>query len=339
MSEKREYLSKRALMIIGITALVVLVIGLILYYTGLNEAFYSSSSTIQAIFKAITFLGESIVFIIIIAMLYLGYNKSYAKNLAVVLLISQYLNQLLKSIGQDPRPATNVDAAEEYGFVEPSYGFPSGHTQNSTAFWSFSANEFKDKFKKNNLPLVPIIISVIIFLVAISRMIIGVHDLQDVVGGFLIGLGVLFLIIYAEPFFSEQFNKLNFIVKIILIAAIAIILFLVGIILFPNAGLGLVLPPVLYADDGGFAQVGGAILGFGIGYLLEQEYVKYDPSQLTTKQKILNIIIMIVILLVVFVPFEYVITINSVYYRFARYALATFVLGYVVPLICKKINK
>jgi membrane-associated phospholipid phosphatase len=337
MSEKREYLSKRALLIIGITALVVLVIGLILYYTGFNEAFYSSSSTIRAIFKAISYLGTPIVFIIIIAILYLGYNKSYAKNLAVVLLFSRYLNQLLKSIGQDLRPATNI--GDEYGFEEPSYGFPSGHTQTSAAFWGFSANEFKDKFKKNNLPIVPIIFSGIIFLVAISRVIIGVHDLQDIIGGFLIGIGVLLLIIYAEPYFSEQFNKLNFIAKIILTAVVAILLFIIGTILYPNAGLGLVLPPVLYADDGGFAQVGGALLGFGIGYLLEQEYVKYDPSRLANKQKILNIVIMIVILLVVFVPFEYIITIDSVYFRFARYAIATFILAYVVPLICTKINK
>ncbi len=339
MSEKREFLSKRALLIIGITALVTLVVGLILYYTGFNEAFYSSSSTVRSIFKVISYLGEPIVFIIIVAILYLAYNKSYAKNLAVVLLISQYINQLLKSIGQDPRPGPPQNVGDEYGFEEPSYGFPSGHTQNSTAFWGFSANEFKDKFKKNNLPIVPIILSVIVFLIAISRMIIGVHDLQDVVGGFLIGLGVLFLIIYAEPLFSEQFNKLNFIAKIILTAAVAILLLIIGTLIFPNAGLGLVVPPVLYADDGGFAQVGGALLGFGIGYLLEQEYIKYDPSQLTYKKKILNIIIMIVILLVVYVPFEYLITIDSVYYRFARYALATFILGYVVPLICKKINK
>jgi membrane-associated phospholipid phosphatase len=337
MSEKREYLSKRALLIIGITSLVVLILGLILYYTGFNEAFYSSSSTVRSIFRAITYLGTPIVFIIIIAILYLGYNKSFAKNLVVILLFSQYLNQLLKCIGQDTRPATNV--GDEYGFEEPSYGFPSGHTQNSAAFWGFSAKEFKDKFKKNKIPIVPIILSVIIFLVAISRVIVGVHDLQDIVGGFLIGIGVLLLFIYTEPFFSKQFNKLPFIAKIILTAAVAIVLFIVGTILFPNAGLGLVTPPVLYADDGAFAQVGGALLGFGIAYLLEQEYVKYDPSKLTTKQKILNIIIMIVILLVVFVPFEYFISIPSVYYRFARYALATFVLGFVVPLICTKINK
>jgi glucose uptake protein GlcU len=63
MSEKKDYLSKRALLIIGIIALVILVVGLILYFTGFNEAFYSSSSTVQAIFKAITNLGEPIVFI------------------------------------------------------------------------------------------------------------------------------------------------------------------------------------------------------------------------------------------------------------------------------------
>ncbi|MFX1420383.1 MAG: phosphatase PAP2 family protein, partial [Promethearchaeota archaeon] len=250
----------------------------------------------------------------------------------------QYLNQLCKSIFRDPRPvATNI--GDNYGFDDPSYGFPSGHTQNSTVVWGCLSKEFKDKYKYNNVPIIPIILSVIIFLVAISRIIIGVHDLQDIIGGFLIGIGVLLLLIYTEPFFSKQFNKLSFIVKIILTATVAILLFVIGTIAYPNAGLGLVIPPVLYADDGAYAQVGGALLGFGIGYLLEQEYVKYNPSQLTNKQKILNIIITLVVLLVVFVPFEYLLTIDSVYYRFARYAFATFILGYVVPLVCTKINK
>ena len=80
MSEKKEYLSKRALLIIGITSLVILIVGVILYYANLNEAFYSDSSTAQAIFKAITYLGEPIVFIIIVAILFIGYNKKYAKH-------------------------------------------------------------------------------------------------------------------------------------------------------------------------------------------------------------------------------------------------------------------
>ncbi|UCD01940.1 MAG: phosphatase PAP2 family protein [Promethearchaeota archaeon] len=336
MSEKKQYLSKRALLIIGITSLAILIIGITLYFTDFNEAFYGESSTVRAIFKVITYLGEPVTYMIIGAILYLGYNKNLAKRSVVILLFSQYLNQTLKGIFQDTRPATNVGV--EYGFAEPQYGFPSGHTQNSFSVYEYLSNEFKDEYKYKQVPIVPIILSGIVFLIAISRMIIGVHDLQDVVGGFLIGVGILLLYIYLEPFLSEQFNKLNLIVKLIFTVIISILLFLIGTLLFPNAGLGLVPGPLLYRDAGAFAQVGGALLGFGVGYLLEQEYVKYNPSQLTNKKKVINIVLAIVILMVAYLPFEYLIKIDSVIYRFARYALATFILGYVVPLICTKIS-
>lgn len=336
MSEKKQYLSKRALLIIGITSLAILIIGITLYFTDFNEAFYGESSTVRAIFKVITYLGEPVTYMIIGAILYLGYNKNLAKRSVVILLFSQYLNQTLKGIFQDTRPATNVGV--EYGFAEPQYGFPSGHTQNSFSVYEYLSNEFKDEYKYKQVPIVPIILSGIVFLIAISRMIIGVHDLQDVVGGFLIGVGILLLYIYLEPFLSEQFNKLNLIAKLIFTVIISILLFLIGTLWFPNAGLGLVSPPRRYRDAGAFAQVGGVLLGFGVGYLLEQEYVKYEPSQLTIKKKIINIIIGIVVLLIVFVPFEYLIEIDSVFFRFFRYALMAFILGYVVPLICTKVN-
>ena len=134
-------------------------------------------------------------------------------------------------------------------------------------------------------------------------------------------------------------NRLNFITKIIVTIVVSVGLFLIGTLLFPEAGLGLVDPHPLYKDKGAFAVVGGVLLGFGVGYLLEQEYIKYDPSQVSTKNKVINVIIGIIILLVVFVPFEYLIEINSVYFRFFRYALPTFILAYAVPLICTKINK
>ncbi|MFX1379099.1 MAG: phosphatase PAP2 family protein [Promethearchaeota archaeon] len=343
MSEKRDYLSKRALMIIGITALVTLVVGLILYYTGFNEAFYSSSSTVRAIFKAISYLGEPIVFLIIVVLLFLAYNKKYAKNLLLVLLFSHYINEVLKSLFQDPRPAPNVtdaDPSDEYGVIEASYGFPSGHSQNAVAFWGYLGNEFKDRYKSKQIPIIPVILSVIIFLIAISRIIIGVHDLQDIIGGLLIGMGVLLAFIYLEPTFSNLYNKINFAGKIIIIVIISIVLFLVGTLLYPYAGTQLALTPVpLFPDSGAFGVVGGVILGFGLGYTLEHQYVKYDPSQLSTKKKIINIIIGIVIALLVFIPLEYLLEINSVFYRFTRYAIIAFILSFVVPLICTKINK
>lgn len=342
MSEKREFLSKRALMIIGIISVVVLLLGIILIFAGLNESFYASQSSIRAVFKGITYLGEPVVFIIIAAIVYIGYNKKFAKNLALSLLITWYLNQFFKSIVQDPRPATNVDVTEDYGMVEPSYGFPSGHTQNAVAFWGYFGDEFKDNttYKLSNftIPIVPVIISIIIFLVSISRIIIGVHDVQDIVGGVLFGIAVLLIFIYLEPLASEKFNKLTFTIKIILTVTVSLSLFLVGTLLFPDAGMGLVTNPPLYPDSGAFGQFGGVILGFGIGYLLEGEYVKYDPSSVPKKKLLINVIICIIILLVVFVPFEYLLEIDSVFYRFARYGIVSFVLAYIVPLICKKLN-
>jgi len=338
MSEKKEFISKKGLMVTGIVSLAILLIGIILYYTNLNEAFYSSQYSVQSIFKAITYLGEPVVFIIIISILFLIYNKTYAKSLAYSLLFSYYLNGVFKELFQDPRPSTNIPGSD-HGFVEPDYGFPSGHAQTAVSFWGHVGYEFKDKYEYKNIQIVPVIMSILIFLIAISRIIIGVHDLQDIIGGLLLGIGFLLLFMYIEPYLTEQFNKLNFLAKIIATALIGIFLFLLGTLLFPSAGLGLVGPPSLFfKDDGVFAQVGGSVLGFGIGYLLEQEYVKYDPTYLTTKKKLINLALGIIILLVVFVPFEYLIKIDSVVYRFFRYALPTFILAYVVPLICTKID-
>jgi membrane-associated phospholipid phosphatase len=312
MSEKTDYLSKRALMIIGITALAILLVGLILYFTGFNEAFYSTSSTVRSIFKAISYLGEPIVFLILVVLLYLAYNKKYAKNLLLTLLFSHYLNEVLKAIFQDPRPAPNIDPAEDYGVIEAS----------------------------KQIPIIPVILSVVIFLIAISRIIIGVHDLQDIIGGLLIGMGVLLAFIYLEPTLSNLYNKINFVGKIIIIVIISLVLFLVGTFLYPYAGTQLALTPVpIYPDSGAFGVVGGVTLGFGLGYTLEHQYVKYDPSQLSTKKKIINIIIGLVIALLVFIPLEYLLEINSVFYRFARYAIIAFILSLIVPLICTKINK
>ena len=81
------------------------------------------------------------------------------------------------------------------------------------------------------------------------------------------------------------------------------------------------------------------ILGFGVGYVLEQEYVKYDPSSLTNKVKLINILIGLAIALVIFIPLEYLLKIDSAFYRFFRYALLAFLISYIIPLICVKINR
>ena len=341
MSEKEKYLSRNGLLIIGAIALIIFFVGILLYALEMNEEFYSENSTVQTIFGAITYLGDAVVFVILTAIIYIGYDKKLAKRTILPLLFSYYLNHLVKEVFKDTRPDTNIDFTEDYDLIEPSYGFPSGHAQNATCYWGYMANEFKDKPKPIGIPVVPVILSVIIFLVAISRMFYGVHDLQDVIGGLLIGIGFLLLFIYLEPIFTVQFNKLSFQIKLILTITISILLFVIPTLLFPRAGLGLVPKDQVdhFPDAGAFALVGGVILGLGVGYLLENEYIKYEPKELRNKQKLLNVVIGLVILMAIFIPLEYLLEINSVFYRFGRYALLAFILTYVLPLIFVRINK
>lgn len=341
MSEKKNYLSRNGLLIIGAIALIIFIVGILLYALDMNEEFYSENSTVQTIFGAITYLGEAITFVIITAIIYIGYDKKLAKRTILPILFSYYFNHLAKEVFKDTRPDTNIDPDEDYGFIEPSYGFPSGHAQNATCYWGYMANEFKDKPKPMVIPVVPVILSVIIFLVAISRMFYGVHDLQDVIGGLLIGIGFLLLFIYLEPIFTVQFNKLSFQIKLILTITISILLFVIPTLLYPRAGLGLVPKDEVdrFPDAGAFAQVAGVILGLGVGYLLENEYIKYEPKELRNKQKLLNVVIGLVIIMAMFIPLEYLLEINSVFYRFGRYAFIAFVLTYVLPLIFVRINK
>ena len=66
MSEE-EILSKKALIVICVISIIIIVVGMILLALGYNKAFYLNYTLIQAIFKAITYLGEPVVFIIIVA--------------------------------------------------------------------------------------------------------------------------------------------------------------------------------------------------------------------------------------------------------------------------------
>lgn len=342
MSENKVGISKKGLIINLVIFAVLLLVGLILLMTGLNEAFYSNLPIMRSIFKYITYLGEYIVFIAIITILFIVYDKKYAKNLLLVLLLVAYVNEFFKDIFQDLRPATNVDTAEMTienpdGLIETSYGFPSGHTSSAVGCWGYIGYEFKDKPK----PLVvPIIMTVIMFLVSISRMIIGVHDLQDVVGGYFLGFVLLLLFIYLEPPITAKFNALSMNVKIILIVVVSITLFLLGVLLFPTSGTDLLPAPKEFADIGNFAMTGGAILGFGIGYLLENEKIQYEPSKLNGKQKIISLVIGLVLVFVVYFFLEALKGVfDSAIYRFIRYALIAFIVVYFLPLIFKKMWK
>ena len=333
MQDNNESLSKNGLIVISTIFIFVLILGLVLIEYGYNESFYSYSESVRMIFTMVTYLGEPFVFIVVIGFFYIAYNKTFAKNLALSLMITTYVNSLLKDIFQDPRPPSNVDSEKTEGLARTSYGFPSGHNQTAVSAWGYIAYHFRERI------WIVLFMSVIIFLVGLSRLVIGVHDVQDVIGGFLIGLVVLVMFILLEPPASRRFYSFSMKLQMALVVIISVFLFLLGTLLFPTSGLQLLQDPPSFTDTGSYALVGGVLLGFGMGYLLENKYVGYEPKKLNNQQRILNLIIGILIAFLVFFGLESIKDVfDSVIFRYIRYALVSFILAFFVPLVLIRIN-
>lgn len=111
-------------------------------------------------------------------------GKSIAKKMIVVLVVTTILTQLIKIIVMRPRPYTELSNLILLD-LGTDYSFPSGHTSTSTAM----AYVLSCEYKRWILMLIPVI-------VGFSRLYIGVHYPSDVLGGFLLGLVIAYMVEY-----------------------------------------------------------------------------------------------------------------------------------------------
>jgi undecaprenyl-diphosphatase len=312
---------KKFIIYILITAGVTFVVGLILLLLGLNiwfNEFFYDNSIMYTLFSLITELGSTRVFIFLVVIIWYVYDKKFAKNLAYSLLGSFYVSETIKDIYRDPRPYTNIRDSEP---IEDSFGFPSGHSQQSAASYGYIAYEAHVKKQK----VIFWIFTILVYVVASSRVIIGVHDLQDVWGGLTFGFIWLILFIILEPKISEKISSLSLIIKLILSIVIPIVLFVIGNYAFPD-------------PTGDYGLVSGTTMGIALGYILETEKIKYDPRELSNKQRILNLVIGIVIALALYLGLSLTFP-ESQIMDLLQYLLLSFILVTLVPWLFTKINR
>jgi membrane-associated phospholipid phosphatase len=95
-----------------------------------------SNETLDSFFEIITMLGEEWFFIILFAIFFWCFNKSFGYKLAFICLTSAAINTIIKEIVKLPRPigyegikSIRVETAE-------GYSFPSGHTQQSSSLFA-----------------------------------------------------------------------------------------------------------------------------------------------------------------------------------------------------------
>lgn len=136
------------------------------------------------VFKAFTLMGYSTFIMLFIITGFWVVNKQIFARTGLVVGLSALLNAYLKLVFQDPRP----DAVY---WLDPrisaSYGFPSGHAQIAVVLWGWIAWESGKKW----------VWGVCLFLTAgicFSRLYLGVHDVEDVLGG--AAIGALTLVVF-----------------------------------------------------------------------------------------------------------------------------------------------
>lgn len=151
-------------------------------------------------FIFVTDLGSFDFYLILFSFLFFIYDDKKSFKILFLLFISYLLNSFLKEIFNLPRPDEKI-VKPIYKESGGGYGFPSGHSQNSTVTYLAL---FKI-FKKNWLLILSIIL---ITLISLSRIYLGLHFFYDVLGGILIGLIILYIYFYhLDKFFEKFFNS------------------------------------------------------------------------------------------------------------------------------------
>ena len=174
--------------------------------------------TLDAIFKAITFMGEEQFFLILLPLIFWCVDFAVGVRLALAFLLSTYVNAGLKDLVAHPRPFDldpSVKLADASG-----YGFPSGHSQSAVVVWGTIAAGFRKAW-------LWVVAVLLVLLIGFSRIYLGVHFPTDVFSGW--AIGALFLAAYLalEPRVAAWLKRAGLAVQLALAVAVPLVLLLI----------------------------------------------------------------------------------------------------------------
>jgi membrane-associated phospholipid phosphatase len=265
-----------------------------------------SNPILDSFFEIITMLGEDLFFILVIAIFYWCFNKTFGYKLAFIYLTSIAVNTIIKEIVKFPRPIGYEGIKSRRVETAGGYSFPSGHTQKSTTLFTTLMIEFKKKW----LYLLGVLG---ILLVGFSRMYLGVHWLTDVIGGLIIG--ILWTII-VNKIFTWSKDKDN-----PMLLGVLVIPMLIGLLFFKTAA---------------YYKTVGTLVALWIGYIIEDKYINYVTKAIWWKQ-IMKLVIGFLGLIIIKVFFKKLLPLN-IYSDFLRYALIGIWMAVISPIIYRVLH-
>ncbi len=287
------------------------------------------SAVLDPFFSTITQLGNEQFYIILYTVIYWSFDKGVGLGVALASLFSNTLNTWVKDLFSIPRPDSTMleETLSKSGITgrldplmhETSPSWPSNHAQSSFVTWGYLAWQVK----KGWFWAIALLIA---GLVSFSRMYGGVHFPQDVIGGILIALVYLALWLSLQPRVQSILANLSTGTLVGLAVAAPLIV--------------LILHPVESS-----ASSAGAIIGIGLGYILDRQYLRFSPAG-PWWQRVLRALLGLVLVFAIHIGLstlfglfdESVGEFIAVLLRTFRYALVGVVGLYGVPWLFIRVN-
>ena len=273
------------------------------------------------LFQFFTFLGDIEGYVLLVTLVYVSYDKKLAYRLSVLTLVTMSLNHLLKMIIMNPRPFVAEGTYAERWAVSPDkaaelateYSTPSGHAMAGSAFYSYVFASVKNRQARTACVL-------LVLLIGFSRPYLGVHYLEDVLIGWVLGVSIALVSIRYAAKISHLWSRLSHPQQIAIVAASSLILWITTRVLSdPDVG------------DQPLAFVGytGFLMGVVVAFPLEAKMTAFNPRSSAVWKRMLRCVLCVGLVLITLMLLDVVFEAMSSDYsalgyllRYIRYALA-----------------
>ena len=211
----------------------------------------------EKLWQILTFLGEETFIVVVLCLLFWCINKNLSYKIGATFFLGGLLTQGLKITFQIPRPWVLDPNFQPVGSaIEAATGFsfPSGHTASAGSLFFPLAFSVRERWRWS-LAAIP-------FIVAFSRMYLGVHTLLDV--GCALAITVVFAAIVQAVSVTKLWDRPF---------AIALGLFVVSAAVLVYALCRQDVTPAMLEDC---VKAAAAGVGFAVGYFVERRWVKFN---------------------------------------------------------------